>query len=149
MSFCAMVLFTNYLQYKFGTIFSYHKNNAETRHASDYGATTFNNENIITSNYVPKSTIRQRRSSCLSFLPIILAFFIAGSRVHDNYHHPGEFSSKQHTKTAFFYNVDYYFVVEKIEGMTIVFFPRDHPQKQKPNNEFENAKLYYGTVPYQ
>ena len=103
MSFCAMVLFTYYLHYKFGTLSSYYKNNAETRHATDYGATTLNNENVISSNYVPKSTIRQRLISSLSFLPIILALFIAGSRVHDNYHHPGEFSSKQHTKTTFLF----------------------------------------------
>lgn len=101
MSFCAMVLFTYFLHQKFG-VSSHHKkntmeyyNNTGTLPSNDYGATTtFNNDinmnESIISYQISKSTILQRLYSFLSFLPIILALFIAGSRVHDNFHHPAD-----------------------------------------------------------
>ena len=112
MSFCAMVLFTYFLHQKFG-VSSHHKKNtmeyynSGTLPSNDYGATTtFNNDinmnESIISYQSSKSIILQRLYSFLSFLPIILALFIAGSRVHDNFHHPGKYPTGQNIKTTIF-----------------------------------------------
>ena len=43
-------------------------------------------------------------------------------RVHDNYHHPGEFSSKQHTKLHFFIMSIIILLSKKLKGWLSSFF---------------------------
>lgn len=66
LSFCGMTIFTLYLLRVFGV-----------------GGV---NEKLLRPNSI--SPVARRVSSVLCLLPMLVCIFVAGTRVHDNYHHP-------------------------------------------------------------
>lgn len=80
-SFCLMTLFTAFLSQKFGVTSSISPDTIMPE--------STNNEVVIQYRLIQPTPVR-RLMSLISFLPMILAFFIAGSRIHDNHHHPAD-----------------------------------------------------------
>ena len=81
-SFCFMTLLTCYLVQRYGV----------TSRMTPYSSIISDGDKkeFMIQYKVRQPTYLQRIISLVSFIPMVLAFFVAGSRVHDNHHHPGK-----------------------------------------------------------
>jgi len=82
LSFCFMTLLTCYLVQRYGV----------TSRMTPYSSIISDGDKkeFMIQYKVRQPTYLQRIISLVSFIPMVLAFFVAGSRVHDNHHHPAD-----------------------------------------------------------
>ncbi|OEU06030.1 phosphatidic acid phosphatase type 2/haloperoxidase [Fragilariopsis cylindrus CCMP1102] len=96
-SVCGLLVFSYYLERVYGISHSYYNSKNNNRNMNNNNNINNNNNNNNTTTTATSSRRRRhlpiqlvRIVSIVCYTPMLLAFFICISRVHDNFHHPAD-----------------------------------------------------------
>ncbi|OEU23648.1 PAP2-domain-containing protein, partial [Fragilariopsis cylindrus CCMP1102] len=90
-SVCGLLVFSYYLERVYGisnSCYNMNKNNNNNNNSSNNNTTTTTTSSRRRRHHLPIQLVRIVSIVC--YTPMLLAFFICISRVHDNFHHPAD-----------------------------------------------------------